>query len=429
VLADVTGGAPRLPRLSIPRWLRPAKQIQKEIERCWGLRVFILDTVESSSENGKIVLAELLFQFDGDEVLEKVKWLEPEMLLRNGLSEEESLSLNSFLHGGNEGPALSRLGWVHEALDWVGRQSSFTPHAEVCEVQQWNASSSAFLLRLSSHKGTDLWLKAVDPARSAECRITLTLASMFPGYLPAIISARDDWGAWIMEDGGPSAADDGVLETKAMRTMSRRLAELQSASIPHSQMLLDYGCTDWRLEHVRRRIVPTLPLLEEAMDAQDIHGLPQFGRRILEDLCEATEEACYRLNAIGIPDTLIHNDLQLENVIGGKAGCRFIDWDQAGIGNPFLAFEQLRVQLPESGIASLVSGYRSWWARILQPEAIDAGFALIPPIAIAVQLCRYAASIPAGATLRGLELRHLRSLTRQLDTALQTINRSKRRSA
>ena len=172
-----------------------------------------------------------------------------------------------------------------------------------------------------------------------------------------------------------------------------------------------------------------LPLLEQAMDAQDIHGLPQLGRRRLEDLCEATGEACDRLDAIGIPDTLIHNDLHLENIVGAEAGCRFIDWDQAGIGNPFLAFEQLRVQLPESGIASLVSGYRSWWARILRPEAIDAGFALIPPIAIAVQLCSYTASIPVGTTLRGLEQRHLRSLARQLDTALQLIKRSKRRSA
>jgi hypothetical protein len=266
-------------------------------------------------------------------------------------------------------------------------------------------------------------LKAVDPAQSAEYRITITLESIFPGYLPKVIASHDEWGAWLMEDGGPSA-DDGLMETKAIRSMSRRLAELQGASMLHVQRLLDCGCTDWSLEHVRSRIAPALPLLEEAMAAQDVHGLPQLGRRRLEDMCEATEEACYRLDAMGIPDTLIHNDLQLENVIGGTAGCHFIDWDQAGIGNPFLAFEQLRVQLPESEIASLVSGYRSWWARVLRPEAIDAGFALIPPIAIAVQLCSYTASIPVGTTLRGLELRHLRSLTRQLDTALQLIKRS-----
>jgi hypothetical protein len=172
-----------------------------------------------------------------------------------------------------------------------------------------------------------------------------------------------------------------------------------------------------------------LPLLEQAMDAQDIHGLPQLGRRRLEDLCEATGEACDRLDAIGIPDTLIHNDLHLENIVGAEAGCRFIDWDQAGIGNPFLAFEQLRVQLPESGTASLVEGYRSWWARVLGPEAIDAGFASIAPVVIAVQLSNYASSIPVGATLRRLEQRHLRSLARQLDTALRFVQRYKRRSA
>lgn len=429
VLADVTGGAPRLPRLSIPRWSRPAKQIQAEIERCWGIRAFILDIIESSSENTNIILAEVLFQFDSGDVLRKAKWVEPKVLIRSGLSEEEWLLLNRFLHGGNRGGPLSRLGWIHEALNWIGREASFTPHDEVCEVQQWNASSTACLLRLSSKKETSLWLKAVNPAQSAEYRITLTLASIFPDYLPRIISSHDEWGTWLMEDGGASAADDGLMETRAIRSMSRRLAELQGASMLHARSLLDYGCTDCRLEHVRSRIASALPLLEEAMAAQDVHGLPQLGRRRLEDVCEATEEACYRLDAIGMPDTLIHNDLQLENVIAGKTGYHFIDWDQAGIGNPFLAFEQLRVQLPESGIASLVSGYRSWWAGVLRPEAIDAGFALIPPIAVAVQLCGYTASIPVGATLRGLELRHMRSLTRQLDTALHTIDRSRRRSA
>ena len=69
------------------------------------------------------------------------------------------------------------------------------------------------------------------------------------------------------------------------------------------------------------------------------------------------------------------------------------------------------------------AGYRK------RPEAIDGGFALIPPIAIAVQLCSYTASIPVGATLRRLELRHLRSLTRQLDAALQLTKSSQRRSA
>ena len=365
---DVTDGAPRLPRLSIPRWSRPAAKIQAEIERCWGIRVFILDTVASSLENSNIVLAELLSRFDGGEILGRVKWAEPTILFRSGLAEEESSLLNSFLHGANRGGSLSCLGWIHEALDWVERETSFTLHDRIREVQQWNASSIAVLLRLSSQKGTSSWLKAVDPAESAEYRITLTLESIFPGYLPKIISTHDGWGAWLMEDAGASAADDGLMGRRAIHSMSRRLAELQGASMLHVRRLLDCGCTDWRLEHVRSRIAPALPLLEEAMAAQDIRGLPQLGRRRLEDLCEATEEACYRLDAIGIPDTLIHNDLQLENVIAGKTGCHFIDWDQAGIGNPFLAFEQLRVQLPDSGLASLVSGYRSWWARILEKK-------------------------------------------------------------
>ena len=81
----------------------------------------------------------------------------------------------------------------------------------------------------------------------------------------------------------------------------------------------------------------------------------------------------------------------------------------AGKGRNRAAEQNL--QLPQSGVASLVEGYRSWWAGVLGPEAINAGLASIAPIAIAVQLCIYIASIPVGAMLRSLELRHLRSDT------------------
>ena len=420
--------APRLPLLSIPRWLRPAKHIQAEIERCWGLRVFILDIIETSSENINIILAELLFSSDPCEAIEKVKWTEPESLFRGELSEEEFIVLTCFLQR-SSGGSLSRLGWIHEALSWLEREASLSSDDGILKVEQWNASSSAFLLRFSSRKGTCFWLKAVDPAESAEYRITQTLESIFPGYLPRIVSSHEGWGAWLMEDSGLSAAEEGPIKKGTIRSMSRRLAELQGASMSHVKRLLNCGCCDSSLDHVRRKMTAALPLLEEAMDVQDLPGLPQLGRRGLEDLCEATGDACDRLDAIGIPDTLIHNDLDLENIVGANAGCRFIDWDQAGIGNPLLAFEQLRVQLPESGIDTLVEGYRSWWARVLEPEAIDAGFAQIAPIAIAAQLSSYTSSIPVGAPLRRLEQRHLRSLARQLDRALQCVKRSKRRSA
>jgi hypothetical protein len=167
-----------------------------------GLRVFILDIIESPSENTNIILAELLFYLDSSEVIEKVKWAEPESLFRGGLSEEELVVLACFLRASSEG-SVSRLGWIHDALSWFERETSLTSDDGIREVEQWNASSSALLARFSLRKGTSFWLKAVDPAESAEYRITLTLESIFPGYLPRIVSSHDGWGAWLMEDRGP----------------------------------------------------------------------------------------------------------------------------------------------------------------------------------------------------------------------------------
>ena len=429
VLADVTGAAPRLPQLSIARWSRPAKQIQAEIERCWGFKAFILDIVEDPPGQPNIILAELLVQPSYGWVPRQVEWAEPEVLLkRNNLSGDDRVLLASILDARDKSSPFSHIGWIHRALVWFRRQVSLNDH-EVYDVEQWNAGSRALLLRLSEQRKTSYWLKAVDPGQSLEYRITLALASLFPNRLPRVISSNGMWGAWLMEHAGESAADLLHMDAAAIGAMSRCFAELQSASLTHIQALFDCGCADWRLQRVRDSIFSALPLLEEAMAAQDVHGLPQFGRRRIKNLCDMTEATCSLLDAIGIPDTLIHNDLQLDNIIAGAAGWQFIDWDQAGIGNPLLSFQLLRVQIPGTGEESLVSGYRSAWAEILRRETVDVALALIPPIAVAVQLCRCVASIPPGTIPRSLELRHLRSLTRQLDAALLPIRQLKRWSA
>jgi hypothetical protein len=429
VLTDTTAGSPQLPRLSISRWFRLAKQLQAEIEWRWRIRAFILDIIPTSSKETDIVLAELLFRPDPGHSMEDVEWTHAEAFFRTCLSEDEHLLLARSFRWADRGMTGGSPGWIHEVLDWVGQQAPFGSTDGIRQIQQWNASSASYLLQLSSKNRTSSWLKIVNPAHSAEYRVTLSLTSIFPEYLPLITSSHDIWGAWLMEDCGPSMEKRELSEPGTVWSLSRRLAELQETSVSQIQRLLESGCTHWNLERIYSGVAAALPLLEEAMEAQDIPGVPRLGRSRLDELCEATEEACYRLGSVGIPDSLIHNDLQLENIIGRPACCRFIDWDQAGAGNPFLTFEQLRVQVPENAAASVALGYRSWWSRCLSPESISAGFALAPSIAIAVQLSSFVASLSGGPAPRRLELRNLRSLTRQLDTALQPIKRSIRRCA
>ena len=404
--------------------------LQEEIERCWGVKAFILDILEPLSGDPRIAIAEIPYGPGPDKVRGSVIWTKLEVLVTSSFLDEERLLVRDILHGYDEGRGpLSRPGWIHEALNWIQRETSLGSDADSLEFRQWNASSNAVLFEVRSHTGTPLWLKAVDPARSNEYRVTHLLASLFPDSLPRIITSRPDWGAWLMEDVGPNAADGNPLNTTMSFELSCRLAELQGASVSQVSVLVKGGCAEYRLESMRDKLAAALPLLEEAMAAQDVRGLKQFGRHRLEDLCEATERMCARLNAVGIPNTLIHNDLGLENIVLGATGYRFLDWDQAGVGNPLLALEQLRVQTPSSNVTSLLSGYRSWWSEALRGGEIDAGLTLVPPVAIAMQLVSYIASMASESSLRRLELRHLRILARQLDGALQGNKAFTRRTA
>jgi len=266
VLSDIIEGSPQLPRLSISRWSRLAKQLQKEIEWRWHIRAFILDIVQTAPEDTDIVLAELLFRPDPGHSIEDIEWIRAETLFRTCLSEHERVLLTRSYHWTDRGMTGGSPGWLHEVLDWVGRQAPFESTDGIRQVQQWNASPASYLLQLSSKKKTSLWLKIVNPAYSAEYRVTVSLTSIFPEYLPPITSSHAIWGAWLMEDGGPSMEKRELSEPMTVWSLSRRLAELQEASASQVQGLIESGCTHWNLERIYNGVAAALPLIAEGVD-------------------------------------------------------------------------------------------------------------------------------------------------------------------
>ena len=53
-------------------------------------------------------------------------------------------------------------------------------------------------------------------------------------------------------------------------------------------------------------------------------------------------QACVQLASLGAPDALVHLDLNPGNIVLQANGCIFLDWAEACVGCPFLAFEYLR---------------------------------------------------------------------------------------
>jgi len=131
-------------------------------------------------------------------------------------------------------------------------------------------------------------------------------------------------------------------------------------------------------------------------------------------------EALRQLASLLIPDTLNHFDLNPGNTIVHSGGCTFLDWVEAGVGNPFLSFEYLfqhflRTFGNESEAATKFRrSYLNLWPALLPQSAIDHAMALLPltaPFAYAATILPWNTSTRKPTSESAA---FLRSLARQM---------------
>jgi hypothetical protein len=126
----------RLPRIVVPRWTRPALEIQRAIERRWGHHAIVLDVLSDAGDSNRCAVVEVP-STDRHNGLEAVG---VDALAEGELAPYERQVVEAILTGksGDRGP-FSRLGWTDEAQNWIQRESGrdivFTG-----EIRQYNAS-------------------------------------------------------------------------------------------------------------------------------------------------------------------------------------------------------------------------------------------------------------------------------------------------
>ena len=128
--------------------------------------------------------------------------------------------------------------------------------------------------------------------------------------------------------------------------------------------------------------------LEEAMAQQTSTKVPRLERRRLSEIGNILEDACFRMEALHIPDTVMHGDMNRGNILFDGAHCRFTDWSETYIGNPFAMFQHLSLlntghEQRERNDLRLKEAYKRSWIGVLDTAEMDEAFALSPLLAVA----------------------------------------------
>jgi hypothetical protein len=410
VLAFANDGRYHLPRVHISRSARPAREVQRAIKARWGLNILVLDIWVAQQGLRACAVAERLTP----EMASTFNEVPAEQLKSSELHEEEYRDLKLLLEGRPK-TLFSHIGWIDEAIAWTESATGRTFCSSRC-VEQWNAGGDFELLRMRSDDGRHYWLKATGEPNAHEFAITRLLWKLCLDFLPKLVSARDDWNAWLTEDAGDPLPD--APSPDELVAAAKRMAGLQLLTIGQTDDLLAAGAFDQRLPVLRSHIDSVIAYLIDAMARQTSTKSTPLSRDRLLELGEILRDVCFRLEALDIPDTLIHNDLNAGNILCNGGRCVFTDWSEAAIGNPFLSCERL-CQLNANRQIDVRSVYRESWLSRTGEAKVDHAFALAPPIAIYAYLYGRGDWLGIQGTRPEFDS-YARSLARHMDHAVQS---------
>ncbi|MHA6749743.1 phosphotransferase family protein [Dermacoccus nishinomiyaensis] len=211
-----------------------------------------------------------------------------------------------------------------------------------------------------------VWFKATSPEMSPEAAVLRALRSVAPDAVPVVWADDPERGWLLMPDQGPvlrdvQRDDDAV---SLMSSVVRRYARLQRSSTRVVDQLRDAG-------------VPDMSPRESARRWQRLGLKPDTTREV--------RRAAQRLDAVGLPLTIQHDDLHAGNVFadGTSAGAhdaRIFDWGDASVGNPLCSLlvplerigEGLDDDAARAARERILRAYLSVWSDVVASTALSA---------------------------------------------------------
>jgi hypothetical protein len=228
------------------------------------------------------------------------------------------------------------LAWADVEL--VARGSPRTGPA--VQVRTWNLSS---LWRLPADGGA-AWLKVVPPFFAHEGDV---IRRLDPAVAPTLLAT--DGPRLLMEEIPGADLYEAGLPT--LLELVRALLAIQVEWVGRVGELEAIGAPDWRAG-------PLAAAAADVLERTSAELAPDV-RRAVEDLVAGWDERFERVEACGIPDSIVHGDFHPGNARGDGHRLTLLDWGDSGIGHPLLD-EAAFLERKDGATSAIV---RAEWTR------------------------------------------------------------------
>jgi hypothetical protein len=221
------------------------------------------------------------------------------------------------------------------------------------------------------------WFKACAPIQAFEARLSARLFARWPDLVAEVL-ANDEERAWLLlGDAGTRIGIFGNPPEPWLEVLPR-YAELQRGEAEYTGEHLAHGVPDLRLGALPGRYDDLLDH-DLPLDADEIERLRAYRPRFAE--------LCAQLAAHGVPETIQHDDLHMNNVYAAGDGLRVLDWGDSSISHPFFSLVVTFRFLEE------VTGLRPsdpWFARLRDAYLERWGRGLHDTFALAMRVGAFA---------------------------------------
>jgi hypothetical protein len=377
-----------LPRAVIPFGTRQAKHICESLFTDFEIRVLIIDSTRSDQCSEELLIAELLFP----ECPERLDMIPLDQIDPTDVCPSESSIIESVAAG--RGGPVSRIGWVREAALWLEAAAGVTLRP-LHTLEQYNAGGAFSLIRFHAEDGSRYWLKSVGEPNTREFSVTSYLSKIGGDYLPRVVASRPEWRAWITAEEGTdflAGTDQDVERRRCLCLAATSLAELQLNTITHINTLLTMGASDQRASALSAHEQELSDFLIEAMSMQTSTKVPRLDQHRIRAIFEVLQRTTTYVASLGLPDTVLHGDMNPGNILYASTHCQFIDWSNTYVGMPLITLEHLSLLVPlehprHRELVKLVrSRYRETMATTVDPDALKKALIVSPILAAASTL-------------------------------------------
>jgi hypothetical protein len=254
-------------------------------------------------------------------------------------------------------PPWTLPGWFERASDWIVAalaRADLAPPDEIAQFRHWGISA---VLRVDG-SGSRYWFKAMSQHFRREASVSAFLDREAPGSVAAVIAVDAELGWLLLHDVGERA---GHPDPHDVRRPYEQLRQLQQRFAGRERELVDAGCARRPLASLPHDLADVLddPIVGEWLD------VPAPRRRQLVDWLD---DAVGRIDALRLPDVLVHGDFHPGNVTAtGDGRWILFDWSDAAIAKPFVDVVTWATWIPDDAAAldALWLAFAERWSDVV----------------------------------------------------------------